>query len=324
MVLYQHMKNRSRTVLIFAALVIAALFGVSLISAWSAKREAIVQAADKTASLLQLIAANQKQLADQTQDLLKQLAADQDIIALYAPACSARLKALLASQSEYANFGVIAPNGDVICSAAPFTGALNYDNRTFFQKVLITKNFVAGEFQMSQITGEAVVNFGYPLVSADGRVRAVVFAGVDLTWLQRLILENQLPLESAVSVVDKNGTVLTHFPDPDRWTGHTLTDSAIRDAFTQEPSERSGGTVIANGIDGARRVYTFLPVQLNGESEPPFFITIGSPEETITAQVNKTLAERLTFLEFGSIILLGITLFTSRRDSAEQSEWHSS
>lgn len=308
------MQNRGRTFLILAALVIAALFGISLLSAWVAKREAIARSADKITDLLQLVSANQKQLVDQTQDLLKQLVADPDIVALYAPVCSARLATLLASHPEYANLGVIAANGDVVCSAVPFSGPLNYDNRAYFQKALITKNFVAGEYQISQITGDAVVNFGYPLVSADGRVRAVLFAGLDLTWLRRLVLENQLPLESAVSVVDKNGTVLTRFPDPDRWTGHTLTDPVIRDALAKE----SGGTIAATGIDGRRRVYTFLPVQLNGESDPPFYVIIGSPEEIITAKVNKTLAQRLTFLEFGSIILLGLAIFTYQRARSEQ------
>ena len=145
---------------------------------------------------------------------------------------------------------------------------------------------------------------------ANGQISGVLYAALDLTWLKRYVLENQLPLESVVTVVDRNGIVLSRFPDSERWTGHALNDFSIREALAKQTD---GGLVVAKGVDGQQRQYTFLPIELDGMPGVEFYAIIGLSEEIITAHVYRVLVVRLIFLELGTLVLLGLALQFCRR-----------
>jgi hypothetical protein len=46
-----------------------------------------------------------------------------------------------------------------------------------------------GDYQSDPISGKATLGVGHPVLDETGQVQAVVFAALDLTWLNRLAAE---------------------------------------------------------------------------------------------------------------------------------------
>ncbi len=131
------------------------------------------------------------------------------------PECRGVLAWYRDTYPTYLNLGVIDRQGLVVCSSLPTVGRVNLGDRLYFRQVIATRQFAVGEYQIGRITQKATVNFGYPLLDSAGDVRAVLFAAFDLGALNRGASTSVLPQGAVMTLVDRNGVVLTRYPDPD-------------------------------------------------------------------------------------------------------------
>ena len=60
--------------------------------------------------------------------------------------CTALMQRLLTSDQAFANLGVVAVDGRVLCSALPFREGLNLGDRGYFRRALETRSFAAGTY----------------------------------------------------------------------------------------------------------------------------------------------------------------------------------
>ncbi|MCL4558996.1 MAG: GAF domain-containing protein [Chloroflexi bacterium] len=213
--------------------------------------------------------------------------------------CSPFLAGLLKQFPQYTNLGVADTKGNVICSALPLTKPVNLGDRTWFKTALQTDDFSIGEFQIGRISGLASINFGYPMIGANGDVRAVIFAGLGLDWLAQLAAEAQLPDGSTLMLIDSQGNVLTQYPDAPGWIGKNVSDISI----VREMLASSEGTSQASVLDGVPRLYAYsrlLGAAAGGEP----VLAIGIPVEIAYQEANQILYRNL--IGFGVVTLLGI------------------
>ena len=175
----------------------------------------------------------------------------------------------------FSNLGVATPSGRVFCSGVPFEGIAEIGDRSYFRRAVQRRGFAAGEYRIGQITGKAVINFGYPVLDDAGRIMAVVFAGLDLSWLNRLLAESRLPEESTVTVVDVAGQILAPLP-PTRRHG-SAAPSRRRRSFRPILSQQTEGTVEGKGLDGTPRLFAFTPAPSWGAGSRSPTSTSASP-----------------------------------------------
>jgi hypothetical protein len=154
-------------------------------------------------------------------------------------ACSAFFARLLNQYPQYAFLGVVAPDGDIFCTALPTDGPLNLAGRDFFRLALQTRDFAIGDYQSGHIGGKATLDLGYPVLDEKGRVQAVVFASLDLTWLNQLAAEAQLPPGSTFTMIDRNGTILVRYPDPGIWVGQSVPEAPVVETILTQQGEGS-------------------------------------------------------------------------------------
>ena len=88
------------------------------------------------------------------------------------------------------------------------TVPVNAADRAWFQRAVQSRAFAIGDYQIGRITHKATVNFGYPLLNQAGKLQGVVFAALDLAWINQLATQAQLPEGSTFSLIDRNGTRL--------------------------------------------------------------------------------------------------------------------
>ena len=229
-------------------------------------------------------------------------------------ACHKFLASIRPDGSAYANLGVIARDGALICSALPFTAPLNLADRAYFQGALETRDFFIGDFQVGRATGLATINTGMPILDASGQVKGVVFAALDLGVLSRLAEETSLPPGTVINVVDRNGRVLMRHPNPEGWIGQAYPEATIIELSL---ASSGPGTARAPGLDGVDRLYSFAPLVESLGPESPMII-VGIPAAVAFADVDRALVRNLAIMVITGLLALAATwlagdLFVLRR-----------
>src|SRR3990172_4129246 len=110
--------------------------------------------------LSRIVSADHERLIEDARQLLVTLARLAAVREGNRAACNALFADLLTQHSSYANLGVIGADGNVFCSALPLTGQVYAGDRAYFRRVLQTRDFAIGEYQVGRITRQATLNFG--------------------------------------------------------------------------------------------------------------------------------------------------------------------
>ncbi len=260
-------------------------------------RKARVQ--EQALRLSRLVSADHERLIEDARQLLVTLARLPAVRERNRAACNALFADLLTQHSSYANLGVIDADGNLFCSALPMTGRVYAGDRAYFRRARETRDFAIGEYQVGRITGKATVNFGHPVLDDAGHVPAVVFAALDLAWLNELAGQAGLPPGSLLTVIDRQGTILSRYPDQE-WVGRPVPESLVFKAIL---AQQGSGTTEAPGADGIPRLFSFAPFGGAPQSADAY-VSVGIPAAVAFAGANRILARNLVTL--GGVAILAL------------------
>jgi signal transduction histidine kinase len=303
---------RFRLLLLVLLAVVPAL-GLTLYTNVELRRAAGADVKEEALRLARIAASDQEDMVKDTRQLLFALAQLSEVRSTDPTACSALFE-LLNQYPQYALLGVIAQDGDLFCSTLPTDGPVKLADRDYFQRVLQTRDFAIGDYQKDPIGGKATLDLGYPVLDEAGRVQAVVFASLDLTWLNQLAAEAQLPEGSTFTVIDRNGTILVRYPDPGIWVGQSVPEAPVVETIL---TQRGEGTAEAYGVDGITRLFAFTPLS-SAPEDGDVYVSIGIPTAVAFADANRVLMRHLVGLGLVTTLALaaawyGGDLFILRR-----------
>jgi len=287
-----------RLSLLVVLTVIPAL-ALDVYTAWEQRRMEKTQAQEIALRLARFIAAEQKQIVESTRQLLFTLAQLPEVRQTERGKCHAIFAGLLKQFPMYANLGIIAPDGNVRCNAMEVYTRANAFDRAYFQQTLETRDFSAGDYQIGRITGRPALNFGYPILSQTGSVQAVVFAVLDLGWLNQLPAHMQLPPDTSLTLLDRNGVVLIRYPEK-RLVGQHLKEISLAKIIL---SQRREGTMEALDFDDVPRLIAFAPMA-GTTLKQSAIIVVGIPQKVAYAPVNKLFLQNLSGLGLAAVIAL--------------------
>jgi signal transduction histidine kinase len=281
--------------LVFLALIPA--LGLMLYAAAEQRRHALSGVQDQAFRLVQLVSSDHQRLIDGTRHLLVALAHVPAVRGGDADECERFLSALLKDNPLYAGLGVADRTGEVSCSAPPRDQPVNIADRAYFRAAMDTRDFAIGEFQIGRVTHKAIIPFGYPSLDAEGRVQGVVVATMALAWLNHLMAAAELPEDAVLVVIDRNGTIIARYPNPQVWVGQ----SGSSDPLFEVMRVRGQGTAELSGMDGIPRIYAFTGFRGLPEAG---YVSIGIPQAVAYAPVRRALARNLAYLGVVGVLAL--------------------
>jgi|GEM_PF-333408 len=248
--------------------------------------------------LVRLATSNQDQLVEGARQLLVALAALPSVQNQNSRTCNSFLETLLEQYPLYANIwavDVLREPGEVFCSGIPFTRHVNVAGAPYLLQTLEARDFTGGEYTQEPIEGSAVLPFGYPVPAGWEQPLAVVFAGIDLNWLNEFIAQAGLPSDSTVSVIDRNGRILARYPSYGDVVGSSIGWDALQPLLDQ-----GEGITEGTGVDGVTRIYAFkvLCCLTSGD----VYVRIGIPKDAAFAEPDRLLRRNL-------LALGGVSLF---------------
>lgn len=255
---------RARLILMVLLAVIPA-FGLILYTGLESRRTDRAEAQLDALRFTQHVGDDVTQLLDNGRELLVVLSELPQIRSVNPDRCNRLLADLRERFSHsYSGFSVARPNGDVACSSNPLSQQVNLADRSHFQEVLRTGEFVVSDSMSGRLTGQAVIVLGYPLREDTGDLTGAVFTSTDLSRLADHLEKSQLPTGSTLTLIDRAGAVVTRYPEPERYVGEAASDSPIVKVILSRKSE---GMVEARGLDGVERLYAFTPLYASGQMQ---------------------------------------------------------
>lgn len=293
---------RFRLILLVLLALLPAL-GVILYTANEQRQLAAVAAQEQALQVARTVSSVVNDLADSTHQLLGLLAQEEAVRNVDPKVCPSFLAQLMHQTPRYTNLGVVARGGNNVCRAVPAQNPSG-GPPNFYQRVMDTRDFAASDFTIGQASGKAAVIFGYPIFDQAGQVEAVVYAGLDLTFLSQVISHSELPKGSTLMVNDSRGTVLARYPDPLAWVGRAEPDAPkIREMLAQQEE----GTFQAIGGDNVPRLYAFTTLDSipNGTA----YLSVGIPVSEAFAEVDGMLTRNLLALGAVAVLALGAAWF---------------
>jgi PAS domain S-box-containing protein len=234
--------------------VIAALpaVGIQLWNALDLRQARTHELEEEVLRLARAQSAEIDRLAEGARQFLVALAQLPQITGQDAVACEELLIRIRENYRSYRAIIVADIRGTVVCSS--IGQGPGVADRAYFRLAVRMNDFAVGEYVAGRTSGAPSLHFAFPLHDSAGAVSGVVAAALDLDWLAER-LQEKLPENASLSVVDRTGTIAVRLPDNEAWRGRPVTDLFPARIFAAEP-----GVAQTPGPGGSMRVVGFVPI----------------------------------------------------------------
>jgi signal transduction histidine kinase len=196
---------------------------------------------------------------------------------------------------QFASFYVADLEAHVVCSA-PYTHVPSrLSECEHYAMMVATQDYVVSNYHICESSGKAIMAMGYPVFDYEDNFIRVINISIDLSWLNDLAAQVDLPAGSTLAVFDHEGNYLTHYPEPEKWTGkRLLEDSPLYTLFNH-----GRGVLVAQDADGIERIYATTPME---SSRGSVTVIMGVPTSIAYAEANRITARNLAFLIVATLL----------------------
>jgi signal transduction histidine kinase len=258
--------------------------------------QAILQ---KTMALVRTTADEENQRLESTRNLLTTMAEAFVLVADQANHLSSALTGILERSQGYAEIGIADIAGHLIAGTDHSKSVWNYSGRDWFQACLQGRGAAMGPYRGEHIDGKPVLYFALPALDDKGQIKAVVFAALDLNWLNRTMLKGiaELPRGSRLTLLDKTQGTLRYNAANGRWTVPQNFNPALRRQITAGRS----GTLSAADEDHVLRIFAFAPLTSSFRSRQ-ISVVLEVPQKLALADSNRNFERNVALLVVSALI----------------------
>jgi signal transduction histidine kinase len=122
--------------------------------------------------------------------------------------CNKVLANFLTKYPRFLNISVGLKNGAVFASGLPFKPPITISQRSDFMRVMETRDFAVSDFTVSPFTGEPTLICAYPILNGAGGVHRLLFASLDLHFLNPHAKSRHSISKENMSLIDSSGIVV--------------------------------------------------------------------------------------------------------------------
>ncbi|MFZ5865277.1 MAG: ATP-binding protein [Thermodesulfobacteriota bacterium] len=262
------------------------------------QREAArIQAQEKCLRLAGELSSEVEKMITATQQVLAAVARFPALSQRDRKACEDLFQSLMEINPFFTVLGAVDPEGNIFCASRTIGGPVNIGDREYFQRAKETRDFTVSDFQVGRVSGQPSISFAYPVTGEDGRIRIILVAALDVTWFVKHAAEAQLPPGGGITVIDRRGTILGRWPNPDPWVGEDAREAEI----VKTVLSQSEGVAQALSLEGISRLYGFTPL---GRYVNVGYVYVGIPVDVAFETSNRLLARNLLALGIATALVL--------------------
>lgn len=212
------------------------------------------------------------------------------------------LPPILMGFPQFANLGILDLNGETIFSVVPLPRPVNMTQVPAFQEALDSNKVAIGTYLIGLIVERPILIMAKALRDSDTQPKWVLFAALELAWLDQLAKQAGLPPDSALLIVDRDGNILASSleldlsnPVPKRLKGFK--------SLLQNPSTLG----MCETLDNIPRLAVARPL----EGVKDLWVVVGTPKSKVYAIANSVFFRDLAALTFLTMLAIICSLFAT-------------
>ncbi len=245
---------------LLAALIALPMLVIEWTSVRREQAQWLLRAQQDTQLLAEAVAASQEQFVLGIAQLLVAAAVSPALSGVDLPACQHYVQEVQQRQTWLANLGLLDAGGRLTCRATAGGENAYFGHLPFYQQARDENLLSVGEYMVGPVSGKQILNFGWPVRSDEGRFQGVVFASVDLAWLDERLRSMALPEGTEVFLTDLQGRVLAGNLPGHGLLGLPLPDLVLRAALR----ERRSGLLGEAAARDQPRLRVIRPIRVSG------------------------------------------------------------
>ncbi len=290
------LRNLRQRLIVIILIAVIPVLALILYQAKVARDLRVVEAQETAWEIAENVAIRESRYIDSARQLLSLLAEIPEVVDGNPSACSIFLRRFAEHNRIYVDLGIADPSGRVRCRADAGETGEKITDTGYFRRALKVKGFAIGDYHVRGMPPRQSVSFALPVLTGAGDVHAVIFAALDVNWINQLAIESHLPDGVALSIVDSRGILLARFPDSEKWVGKHIPDASLFEML-QLRSQANRELV---GLDGVARLYALKPL-VHNPAAGRLYVMVGIPKSIALGQVNRALVRNLIWLIFVSL-----------------------
>jgi signal transduction histidine kinase len=202
------------------------------------------------------------------------------------------LPGLLKANPALANLGLLDAEGRLVYSVVPPEGRVDMKDEPAFQGARAQPGVAVGRYRIGEIVHRPILILATSLA---GKPSEVLYAALDLAWLENLGPQAQLPTGTALFIADRAGGVLAR-------GGEAAGGPAVGQRLPawERMAGRWQGMTEAVMPDGRKRLF----VAASLPEVPDLFVAVGLPEAAVLREAN--LAFQRTLVVLALLLLLTV------------------
>jgi len=293
---------RSDGVRMWRGVFVAGVVALGVLATWAvllhgeARRQARREAGRGASVVARSVARDHERLVDAARQLLLALSQRRELAILDRGACRPLLAGILAAVPGYLDLGVMAPDGEVVCTARGVPRLPPGLQLSDVRRAAETGHPALGRYAIDPVARRPSMALARAVIDDAGVARAVIAAALDLGQLERAVVESPLPPGAALMLVDGNGVILGHHPQAERWVGEIL-DDALRPLLAAP----GAGLLDTPWLDGAPSLVLVEPMSRDAGRASDALIVVSLPRRGVFRD-----ADRLFALELAGLGLLAL------------------
>jgi diguanylate cyclase (GGDEF)-like protein len=170
--------------------------------------------------------------------------------------CNRMLSELTGNVPWLRGLDIAGPDGRIKCATDPRAIGLSVADRSYFQNVLHSREFVLSDYLISRVHQTPSLIATYPIVERDGSLAGAVLASINLQWIGDLAAKAAQRSGTVVALIDGGGTLVAASADQSAFIGKNFAGHAL--AHDMLASDE--GTTTTAGFDGIRRIFAYVRV----------------------------------------------------------------
>jgi signal transduction histidine kinase len=220
------------------------------------------------------------------------------------------LSRLIDHAHGYKAFGIVDPAGALIAGSRPDRVAADYAGRKWLASSLKRKDLVMGSYHGERIDGDAVIYFARSISDGGGDAVAVVFAALDLKWMNRGFFNqlDELPAGSRLILANDNQVMLRYAVDTARWTSARPLDPELRKRIESRPS----GVLTADDENRMTWIYAFARLE-SAFRQGRVYVVLKVPRLVALAASNRIFVRNLILLLLSALMAVASIWWVANR-----------
>ncbi|MGD9249613.1 MAG: ATP-binding protein [Desulfobacterales bacterium] len=247
----------------------------------------------KTRLMAQMAAETENLQVEATRDLTVTVAETFDAVDGEPERLTQFLSNLLDHANGYMAFGIVDPTGNLIAGSHPDRMENDYAGRKWLSSSLARQDLVMGSYHGERIDGQPVIYFARSIFDSSGGAAAVVFAALNLNWMNRGFFRQlgELPVGSRLILANEDQLLLRYEVDTARWASAQPFDPGLRIQIESRPS----GVLTADDEDGRTWIYAFARLESSFQ-QGRVYVVLEIPLSVAMATSNRIFARNLILL----------------------------